>query len=137
MPAKQRSSYVTPRETRKSRSRPRSHVRGRSKVDKRRHPDAGDRRPSRRRKGDPIVVPPAVTIPSQQSHQYSKVGQRISVPRVRLHKNQSRLFHKSFSRPEQRCLWVDLCNLLHCVEWLQVNLILRGTQGHKVKEEGE
>ena len=54
---------ITPRETRKSRSRPRSHVRGRSKADKRRHPDSGDRRPSRRRKGDPIVVTPAVTIP--------------------------------------------------------------------------
>ena len=53
---------------------------------------------------------------SQQWHQYSKVGQRISVPRVRLHKNQPRLFHKSFSRLEQRYLWVDLCNLLHCVE---------------------
>ena len=43
--------------------RPRPHVRGRSKVDKRRHPDSGDRRPSRRRKGDPIVVMPQVTIP--------------------------------------------------------------------------
>ena len=54
---------ITPRETRKSRSRPWSHVRGRSKADKRRHPDSGDRRPSRRRKGDPIVVTPPVTIP--------------------------------------------------------------------------
>ena len=50
-------------ERRKSRSRPRSHVRGRSKADKRRHPDSGDRRPSRRQKGDPIVVTPPVTIP--------------------------------------------------------------------------
>ena len=50
-------------ERRKSRSRPRS-VRGRSKRD-RRHPDAGDRRPSRRRKGEPTgtVVVPEVTIP--------------------------------------------------------------------------
>ena len=54
--------YISPRETRKSRSRPRSHVRGRSKADKRRHPDSGDRRSSRRRKADPIVVTPAVTI---------------------------------------------------------------------------
>ena len=48
-------------ERRKSRSRPRS-VRGRSKRD-RRHPDSGDRRPSRRRKGEPTVVVPEVTIP--------------------------------------------------------------------------
>ena len=54
---------VTPMERPKSRSRPRSHVRGRSKADKRRHPDSGDRRPSRRRKGDPILVSPEVTIP--------------------------------------------------------------------------
>ena len=47
----------------KSRSRPRSHVRGRSKADKRRHPDSGDRRPSRRRKAEPIMVTPKVTIP--------------------------------------------------------------------------
>ena len=53
----------TPVERRKSRSRPRPHVRGRSKADKRRHPDSGDRRPSRRRKGDPIMVTPEVTIP--------------------------------------------------------------------------
>ena len=52
-----------PMEHRSSRSRPRPHVRGRSKSDKRRHPDSGDRRPSRRRKGDPIVVMPQVTIP--------------------------------------------------------------------------
>ena len=52
-----------PMETRSSRSRPRPHVRGRSKADKRRHPDSGDRRPSRRRKGDPIMVMPQVTIP--------------------------------------------------------------------------
>ena len=54
---------ATPMERRKSRSRPRSHVRGRSKADKRRHPDSGDRRPSRRRKVEPIVVTPEVTIP--------------------------------------------------------------------------
>ena len=48
----------------KSRSRPRSHVRGRSKADKRRRqPDLGDRRSSTRRKADPIVVTPPVTIP--------------------------------------------------------------------------
>ena len=52
-----------PMDHRSSRSRPRPHVRGRSKSDKRRHPDSGDRRPSRRRKGDPIVVMPQVTIP--------------------------------------------------------------------------
>ena len=52
-----------PMEHRSSRSRPRPHVRGRSKSDKRRHPDSGDRRPSRRRKGDPILVMPQVTIP--------------------------------------------------------------------------
>ena len=54
---------ITPVERPKSRSRPRSHIRGRSKADKRRHPDSGDRRPSRRRKGEPIVVSPVVTIP--------------------------------------------------------------------------
>ena len=52
-----------PMDNRSSRSRPRPHVRGRSKSDKRRHPDSGDRRPSRRRKGDPIMVMPQVTIP--------------------------------------------------------------------------
>ena len=52
-----------PMENRSSRSRPRPHVRGRSKADKRRHPDSGDRRPSRRRKGDPIMVMPQVVIP--------------------------------------------------------------------------
>ena len=52
-----------PMDKRSSRSRPRSHVRGRSKADKRRHPDSGDRRSSRRRKGDPIMVMPKVTIP--------------------------------------------------------------------------
>ena len=52
-----------PMEKRSSRSRPRPHVRGRSKADKRRHPDSGDRRPSRRRKGDPIMIMPQVTIP--------------------------------------------------------------------------
>ena len=52
-----------PMENRSSRSRPRPHVRGRSKSDKRRHPDSGDRRPSRRRKGEPIMVMPQVTIP--------------------------------------------------------------------------
>ena len=52
-----------PMDKRSSRSRPRPHVRGRSQSDKRRHPDSGDRRPSRRRKGDPIVVMPKVTIP--------------------------------------------------------------------------
>ena len=57
------SGDITPVERRKSRSRPQSHVRGRSKADKRRHPDSGDRRPSRRQKGDPIVVTSAVTIP--------------------------------------------------------------------------
>ena len=52
-----------PMDHRSSRSRPRPHVRGRSKSDKRRHPDSGDRRPSRRRKGDPIMVMPQVIIP--------------------------------------------------------------------------
>ena len=55
------SEDPTPAERRKSRSRPWS-VRGRSKRD-RRHPDSGDRRPSRRRKGKPIVVVPEVIIP--------------------------------------------------------------------------
>ena len=50
-------------ENRPSRFGPRPHVRGRSKSDKRRHPGSGDRRPSRRRKGDPIVVVPQVIIP--------------------------------------------------------------------------
>ena len=55
---------TTPMGVRKSRSRPRSHVRGRSKADKRRRqPDSGDRRSSTRRKADPIVVTPPVTIP--------------------------------------------------------------------------
>ena len=54
---------VTPVERRKSRSKPRPHVRGRSKAEKRRHPDSGDRRQSRRRKGEPIMVTPEVTIP--------------------------------------------------------------------------
>ena len=57
---------ITPRISRQSRSRPRSErsVRGRSKADKRRRqPDSGDRRASTRRKGDPIVVTPAVTTP--------------------------------------------------------------------------
>ena len=52
-----------PMDHRSSRSRPRPHVRGRSKSDKRRHPDSGDRRPSRRRKGDPVMVMPQVIIP--------------------------------------------------------------------------
>ena len=55
------SGDISPAGRRKSRSRPRS-IRGRSKRD-RRHPDSGDRRPSRRRKGEPIVVTPEVTIP--------------------------------------------------------------------------
>ena len=53
----------TPMERPKSRSKSRKRVRGRSKADKRRHPDSGDRRPSRRRKGDPKMVTPEVTIP--------------------------------------------------------------------------
>ena len=52
-----------PMDNRSSRSRPRPNVRGRSKSDKRRHPDSGDRRSSRRRKGDPVMVMPQVIIP--------------------------------------------------------------------------
>ena len=124
-----------PMDTRSSRSRPRPHVRGRSKSDKRRHPDSGDRRPSRRRKGDPIVVMPQVTIPPPTVAAIFPGGDEdltsscptsqepaVSVPY---------LFQMAGAKIY---LWVDRHKLLHHLALLRVSRVCQEIQDRRVRE---
>ena len=127
------SEDPTPAERRKSRSRPRS-IRGRSKRD-RRHPDSGDRRPSRRRKGEPIVVTPEVTIPRPTMAAIFQAGAEDLSSSCPTSQEPTQSVPHLFQMG-QHCLWVGRHKLFHHVVTPLISRALQGIQDHKVKEGG-
>ena len=125
-----------PMERRVSRSRPRSHVRGRSKADKRRHPDSGDRRPSRRRKGEPVVVMPKVTIPPPTVASIFQAGAEDLTSSCPTSQEPAQPVPQLFQAAGE-ALSIGGSIQATPPRGIAMDQTLQGIQDHKVREEGE